>query len=171
MSAYIGSMKTIEYNRKAAVEYAKKWAYGRNPAYYNFDRLGGDCTNYVSQCLFAGGAIMNFRPVTGWYYRSANDRTAAWTGVEYLFKFLTENEGAGPVAEEIPVSQLQLGDLVQLGRGDGVFYHTPIVVGFEGGQPLVAAHTYNIYNKPLYEYYFERIRGIHIYGIHIPDQA
>ena len=41
-------MKIIAYDRKAAVEYARKWAYGRNPQYYNFDRLGGDCTNYVS---------------------------------------------------------------------------------------------------------------------------
>ena len=123
-------MKIIAYDRKAAVEYARKWAYGRNPQYYNFDSLGGDCTNYVSQCLHAGGAVMNYRPVTGWFYRSANDRTASWTGVEYIYRFLTENDGLGPFGQESPVEELQEGDLVQLGRDTGDFYHTPILVGF-----------------------------------------
>ena len=27
------------YNRKAAVEYARKWALARNPAYYNYDEI------------------------------------------------------------------------------------------------------------------------------------
>jgi len=34
----------MEYNRANAVAYAKKWAYGRNPKYYDFSDLGGDCT-------------------------------------------------------------------------------------------------------------------------------
>ncbi|MEG1845309.1 MAG: amidase domain-containing protein, partial [Oscillospiraceae bacterium] len=29
------------YNREKAVDYAKKWAKSRNPAYYNFDKSGG----------------------------------------------------------------------------------------------------------------------------------
>ena len=41
-------MREMEYNRNAAIEYAKKWAYKRNPNYYNFDLNGGDCTNFVS---------------------------------------------------------------------------------------------------------------------------
>lgn len=44
----------MRYNREKAVEYARRWAYDRNPQYYNFDPIGGDCTNFVSQCLFAG---------------------------------------------------------------------------------------------------------------------
>jgi hypothetical protein len=36
------------YDRSAAVAYAHKWAYSRNPAYYNYDKLGGDCTNFAS---------------------------------------------------------------------------------------------------------------------------
>ena len=42
------------YDRQAAVAYAHRWAYLRNPAFYNFDKLGGDCTNFASQCLYAG---------------------------------------------------------------------------------------------------------------------
>ncbi len=38
-------MKEIGYNRQAAVDYAQKWAYGRNPNYLDFEEIGGDCTN------------------------------------------------------------------------------------------------------------------------------
>ena len=155
-------MNELEYDREAAVQYAKKWAYGRNPAYYDFTKIGGDCTNFASQCIFAGAGVMNFTPVTGWFYRSTNDRTASWTGVEYLYNFLTQNKGVGPYAEEVPLSELQIGDIVQLGRATGDFYHSPVVVGFSRGEILVAAHTYDVFGKRLSGYTFERSRGIHI---------
>ena len=43
------------YSPSKAVAYAKKWAYGRNPNYKDYDPLGGDCANFVSQCIMAGG--------------------------------------------------------------------------------------------------------------------
>ncbi|HOA41990.1 MAG TPA: amidase domain-containing protein, partial [Bacillota bacterium] len=43
-----------EYNRNKAIEYAERWAFDRNPRYLDFEKLGGDCTNYVSQCIYAG---------------------------------------------------------------------------------------------------------------------
>lgn len=42
-----------DYDRAAAVAYAHTWAYRRNPRYYNYEELGGDCTNFslpVSLC-------------------------------------------------------------------------------------------------------------------------
>ena len=60
-----------------------------------FNGLGGDCTNFASQCIFAGSGVMNYTPVTGWYYISANNRTASWTGVEHLYNFLVGNKGLG----------------------------------------------------------------------------
>ena len=88
-------MREAGYDRQRAAAYAVRWAMGRNPAYYDFTKIGGDCTNFVSQCLFAGSGIMNFTPVTGWFYRSADDRTASWTGVEYLYRFLLGHCGGG----------------------------------------------------------------------------
>lgn len=158
-------MENIVYDRIAAVQYARKWAFGRNPAFYDFSRIGGDCTNYASQCIYAGAGVMNFTPVFGWYYRSADDRTPSWTGVEFLYRFLTENEGVGPYAKEVPLDELEIGDAVQLGRATGDFYHTPVVVGFSRGEILVAAHSYDVYNKPLSSYSFDRVRGIHILGV------
>lgn len=164
-------MKEIEYNREAVVEYARKWAFSRNPAYYNFDRLGGDCTNFASQCLFAGIGVMNATPDFGWYYRTLSDRSAAWTGVEYFYNFLTKNatemgvgNGAGPFAREVSMEELEIGDFIQLGRETGDFYHTPVVVGFSRGIPLVAAHTYDAFNRLLSTYSYEKIRCLHVLG-------
>ena len=56
------------YDRNAVVLYAHQWAYGRNPAFYDYEHLGGDCTNFASQCVFAGSGVMNFTPTFGWYY-------------------------------------------------------------------------------------------------------
>ena len=90
-------------NVNSEIDYAKKWAFSRNPAYYNFDNVGGDCTNFISQCLRAGGAEMNYTADTGWYYISPDNRAAAWTGVEYLYRFLLRNKSVGPFGEIIPL--------------------------------------------------------------------
>ncbi len=45
------------YNGSSAANYAQEWAYSRNPYYLNCDIEaggGGDCTNFVSQCVRAG---------------------------------------------------------------------------------------------------------------------
>ena len=55
-------MTLYPYDRQAAVDYAHRWAYHRNPNFYNFDELGGDCTNFASQCLYAGTGVMNYTP-------------------------------------------------------------------------------------------------------------
>lgn len=161
-------MQVIPYDRACAVSYAAAWALGRNPMYYDFSDIGGDCTNFVSQCLYAGGKQMNFAPVFGWYYLSASDRTASWTGVEYLWNFVVANTELGPFGEETDRAALMLGDFVQLGNRDG-YYHTPIVTGFAGGMPLVSAHSYDVYNKPLDSYTYERIRYMHVLGVRVRE--
>ena len=99
-----------KYNREEAVQYAKTWAYSRNPKYYNFDSVGGDCTSFVSQCIYAGTKVMNYSQY-GWYYKNGNNKTASWSGVEYLYKFLVNNKTAGPYGREMALSELEKGDL------------------------------------------------------------
>ena len=158
-------MKTIRYERDAAVSYAKRWAFGRNPAYYDFSRIGGDCTNFVSQCVFAGSGVMNETPVLGWYYKGPDRRTASWTGVEYLYNFLISNQGTGPFAQETTQDAVGIGDVIQLGRETGDFYHTCIVTGFRTGTPLVAAHSSDAFGRPLTSYIYEKARCLHIGGV------
>ena len=159
-------MREIPYNRDAAVTYARKWALGRNPAYFNFEKLGGDCTNFASQCIYAGAQTMNFTPVLGWYYRSSYDRTASWTGVEFLYNFLVNNRGIGPYARIVPQRETEPGDIVQFGTDSGNFYHSPVITVVTP-TILVAAHTNDSLDRPLSSYDFEAARFLHIEGVRI----
>ena len=113
---------------------------------------------------------MNFTPDFGWYYIDANHKAPAWTGVDYLYRFLTRTENSvGPTAEEVPLHKLQPGDLVQLQLDeDPEFDHTPIIVE-RGEVPtletvLVAAHSADTDYRPLSSYPFKSIRFLHVLG-------
>lgn len=156
------------YNRTKAVDYARKWALKRNPRYANFDNIGGDCTNFASQVIHAGGCPMNYSKY-GWYYINLNNRAPAWTGVEYLYKFLITNKGIGPVAAEVDINDVKVGDLAQLQfEDDNTFDHSPVIVDIKFPISLdniyIAAHTIDRLNYRLSNYYFKDIRFLHILG-------
>ena len=153
-----------EYILKNALAYAKKWAYARNPAYFAFDKIGGDCTSFVSQCLYAGSKVMNFTPVFGWYYINSTQRSPSWTGVQYLYDFLTSNTGPGPFAKEVSRDEIQVADIIQLGNSER-FYHSLLVNALTNDNIFVAAHDFDAYMKNLNTYSFERIRFLHIIGV------
>lgn len=157
-------MRELSYDRERAVAYARRWALGRNPVYYDFQTLGGDCTNFASQCLFAGARVMNYTWETGWYYNSPSERSPSWSGVEFLFAFLTGNRSVGPFGREAPRAQARPGDIVQLGGRDGRFYHSPVITAVEP-VILVAAHTDDALDRPLSSYTYDRARFIHIDGV------
>ena len=159
------------YDRDAAVRYAHTWAYARNPRYYDYEEIGGDCTNFASQCLFAGSGVMDYTPTFGWYYIDANRKSPSWTGVMYLYNYLTRvKRTVGPAARDTSIWEMQPGDIVQLSF-DGVRYqHSPVVVAVnEPVTPdsiLVAAHSYDADNRPLSTYDYRSIRYLHIIGVY-----
>lgn len=156
----------MEYNREAAVAYARKWAFGRNPRYFDFSDIGGDCTNFASQCIYAGAGVMNYTPIFGWYYISLNDRAPAWTGVDELYRFLTTNRGPGPRAIVTGLKEIRPGDIIQLQFSPKErFDHSPVVIDAGDGTPqtiLVAAHSYDAYGRTLASYRYGRLRPLHI---------
>ncbi len=159
----------VPYDRAAAISYAHKWAYGRNPAYYDYEQIGGDCTNFASQCLYEGTGIMNYTPTYGWYYIDANQKAPAWTGVTFFYNFLTrEILSQGPIAAQTQLNEILPGDFVQLQFQSNEFGHTPIIV--EVGSPptfdntLVAAHSVDSDYRPLSSYDFINIRFLHVLG-------
>lgn len=156
-----------EYIRSRAQEYALTWSGDRNPLFYNYTGQGGDCTNFVSQCLLASSCVMNFTPVTGWYYISSSERTASWTGVEFFYNFITGNQGVGPFGIETMPGGLEIGDVIQLGRSENDYYHTLIVTGFARDTYLVTAHTDDAKNRPLSTYNYNVARYLHIQGVRI----
>ena len=158
----------IGYDRRRAAAYALAWAYSRNPRFYDFEDIGGDCTNFVSQCVYAGCGVMNFSPENGWYYLSADDRAPAWTSVELFRQFLLNNSGAGPYGEEAELSGLRPGDVVQLRNSAGRLYHSLLVsFVFYPAVPeniLVCSHSYDARNRQLSSYDYAAAEGIHILG-------
>ena len=163
-------VKRVEYNRIKALEYAKKWAYSRNPQYYNFDNVGGDCTNFISQCIYQGANIMNYTKDFGWYYINANNKSPSWSGVEYLYNFLVNNKEQGPYGKQTNIEEIQIGDIAQLSFDGNKFAHTLLITDIderkEGLDKIkIASHTYDSYNKNITDYIFKKIRFVHIEGV------
>ena len=163
-------MKKKEYKRNLTIRYAQKWAYDRNSKYYNFDDLGGDCTNFISQCVYAGSKEMNYSKNNGWYYSSLNNRSASWSGVNEFYNFLVSNKLNGPRGEIVEQKNLNLGDIIQLSFNGNEFAHTLIIVDIEIIETLekiyTASHTFDSYKRKVSSYNFKKIRFIHINGVY-----
>ncbi len=159
------------FDTDAAIKYSFQWALSRNPNYYDFTNLGGDCSNFISQCLYAGARVMNPTPIYGWYYYNINNRSPSWTSVNYLYRFLTTNKTLGPFATPIPLESIKPGDLIQLQNNSGVFYHTLLVVEVRG-EPipehiLINAHDIDSMRRPLATYQYSNYRCLRINGVYI----
>jgi len=104
------------FNRVAAVEYALKWALGRNPAYRDHSRNtggGGDCTNFVSQVMLAGGwpQVPAAVPVpwnNNFWFSDGSSGSHSWAGAVNFQKFLKISGRAAPCGR----NELTFGDIV-----------------------------------------------------------
>ncbi len=160
----------IPYDRARAVEYARRWALSRNPLFIDFTGRGGDCTSFVSQCVFAGCGIMNYTPTFGWYYISSADRAPAWAGVDEFFDFVTAspdfiaaNGGTGPRGYDVSDGRdIEIGDVIQLANESGDFYHSLIISGFTDNDILICAHSDDALDRPISSYNYASLRVIHI---------
>lgn len=155
----------LEYNRILAVEYAKKWALSKNPNYFHFEGIGGDCTNFISQCLLAGGGKMNFDKYYGWFYVNQDNRSPSWSSVKYLQRFLLTNKSTGPVAKIMPIDMLEIGDIIQIRQNPEEFNHSVIITKITSREIYVCAHSYDVLDKPLSSYNFFELKGLHIMGV------
>lgn len=155
-------MKELKpYNREAAAAYAKKWAIERNKEYKDYEEYGGDCTNFISQCLRAGEIPFDHSgkdDLTKWYWYSDKTRTPSWTAAEPFYKYVASNnrestKNYGIYAVEADYNELELGDIVQL-IYEGRAYHNMIIteVILEDNyliDYLICQHTSNLLNYPL----------------------
>lgn len=144
------------YDPEKAVAYADKYVYKNavsgqknyegyyNAAYYNYNKDGGDCANYTSQCISAGGmpqVVCDAFGNSGWYYKSANDRSSTWTSAKQLRIWMAANRGKELLATD---------DNVYM--GSPVFYqqtshHATICVGKNSaGVPIINSHNYDRYH-------------------------
>ena len=78
---------------------------------------------------------------------------------------MLSNEGAGPFAAEVTKERIRVGDVIQPGTASGEFYHSCLVSGLRRGEILVAAHSYDAFDRPLSSYSFAKARFLHIEGV------
>lgn len=131
------------YDRRKAVQYAERWWNDYNPQFKVFEV---DCTNYISQCLLAGGGWMHGEPnrEIGWWY-SGDSWSFSWS-VAHSMRWYLSGATKSIIGTEVDdAEQLQLGDVICYDfEGDGRWDHTTIVVAKdENNMPLVNAHTDN----------------------------
>lgn len=153
--------KLNEYDRIGAVSYARQWALSHNPKYANYENYGGDCTNYISQCVKAGGIPfdnLGENIMKKWYWYSDDYRTPTWTASESFYKYIIYNNredtyNFGVYARSANYNELELGDIVQL-VFEGKAYHSMIVTDIllEGEYLIdyyICQHTYDLMDYPL----------------------
>ncbi len=132
------------YSRLEAVRYAERWWNDYNPNYPKFEN--NNCTNFISQCLHAGGAPMTAysNRNKGWWYRN-NNWSFSWA-VAHTFRWYLSGAKTGLRAQEVSKPEALIkGDVICYDfNGDGRWQHTTIVVAKDSNNmPLVNAQTSN----------------------------
>lgn len=118
-----GKVEAAGYNIVAAVAYAKEWGGSkRNPAYKEYD---GDCANFVSQCLKAGG--LN---VYDTWVPTLKDKLQAM-GYTIIMN---------PTADQVDVGDVMFYDSTYTGE----INHTTIITSKVNGVPKITGHTSDV---------------------------
>jgi hypothetical protein len=169
------------YNRHAAVQYATKWALSRNPAYKNYSAsgYGGDCTNFISQCLAAGNWPMiqgGNRDPDVWYCNDDDgDNSRTWSSAQWFYWFLDRSQRTTELDDK---DDLSLGDVVML-QGPGFSHpdHAMMVTYITGlstpegerKQICLSYHSTDRLNNPLDEIESRYGKETKFYYYHIDD--
>ncbi|RIV24274.1 hypothetical protein D2Q93_07490 [Alicyclobacillaceae bacterium I2511] len=141
---------TVHYDRVYSLRYAELWW---NHSHPRFAYLRDDCTNFISQCLWAGGLPMQVHHsrARGWWYQwdqpvAAEAWSYSWTTSDALLRYLLQIHGTKQV---VSAKDLRIGDIIFYDwDGTGHYHHTTIVVDFDAlGDPLVNAHTDASYHR------------------------
>lgn len=140
------------YQRSSAANYARCYALGYNPAYRNWIPQNADCTNFVSQCVRAGGwpmkIVLYCDNTNAWWYDYIPGRqTPSWIGAHDFFVFTIGN-GRGNTSSE---ANMQAGDILSIDyEPDGRINHQMIFSRKDSVKGLLlCGHTTARYETPL----------------------
>lgn len=140
--------------RFKAAAYANKYWSHYNGAYRRFDGAGrgGDCTNFVSQCMEASGwgytgNLAWKNTDRSWFYlKWPHYTSASWVNVGKFRSFALANKRTRLASHYYDMWH---GNVVQYGY-NGAWYHSMIVTGRSGKQPLLTYHSTNTHNIPFF---------------------
>lgn len=154
----------VKYDRNAASKYADTYYHIKNDNYYDFDDEGGNCQNFASQTLLAGGMVMDPNGVCQWYYNDHLDYVASWVHVSSFAEYAKDNEGTGLVCDSYcsNIYYAEPGDLIQVGISS--VSHTTIVSKLVDGHILLNSNSIDMKDFPLEAYTYPVRRLIKILG-------
>lgn len=143
------------YNRNSAVQYALQYALAPNLNYVYYQ--GDDCTNFISQCLRAGGAKNDFNVTHPWWYNNGQS-SICWAVAHSLFWYIrvcTMENRFGIKANTYYLNdnnkykqqidgKIAIGDIIQYKNFQDRIQHSTIVTGFDSinNEPMVSQHTF-----------------------------
>ena len=150
-----------DYDRDAALDYMLTYSAKRNPAYKVYDDLGGNCMNFGSQVLTAGGIPpLSGGYQDGWFCYSSTNVSLPWVNVGGFLDLAAGHTGSGLVAVVgAPYFAGEVGDIITMGV-DEPRNHTTVICGVltdDAGQTvdyLLCSNTANLRNYPASAYYY-----------------
>ena len=158
------------YNGAAAAAYADTYWQNYNPAFPSFAKRGGDCTNFVSQALYAGGIAMRTQPPysgdAAWYMLPKTHHgwsyALSWINAQQQSIFALQHlPGVTQVASyygaapgQTVAANASQGDIVLYDfNNDQIYDHEAIITASDGLNPdgtanwdLVDAHSNDRYH-------------------------
>ncbi|MFI1970539.1 amidase domain-containing protein [Streptomyces cinnamoneus] len=139
---------TSGYDYAAMASYAEKYWRNYNPAYRSFNSAGGDCTNFISQALKAGGwkdEAGSSSDYGKWWYASSN-QSDSWVGANEWSWYALNSKRVTNLSN---VYQLGVGDILQMDFDrDGSKDHSMITTyRSRAGVPYLTYHSTNTYRK------------------------
>lgn len=166
----INSIPRASYSSAKAVEYAEKYYSNYNSAYPNWGEIyNGDCANFISQCLYAGGKSMKGTPGTAdaatdwsnWFSKGTSCDTknvsSTWRGANAFKGYWQNNANGYSKFTSVSADSYKYGykgDAVSLLNENGSAYHTMIIVGYDSANNdfKLAAHTGNTKTASIRDY-------------------
>ncbi|MBE6050635.1 MAG: hypothetical protein E7214_08275 [Clostridium sp.] len=142
------------HNRSSAISYARKYALNYNSKYKDFTDNGGDCTNFISQCLAAGNVPLSktWRPYSN-----------TWIRVNELYYYLSRKSIGTPASLDNTIHE---GDILQFFSNPKSFFdHSSIITKVLDNDLLYCCHTYDKLDFPLSEVYpiiYNKLRFLNI---------
>ncbi|MHA1872224.1 MAG: glycosyl hydrolase family 18 protein [Promethearchaeota archaeon] len=150
-----------KYSRGAAYGYAYRWYNSRNPHYNDYSSSGGDCANFASQCIIAGGISLHKGTDgkgTGVYPDIIHSNSTSNGTIPYC-DFLNLNlknyqnttiEYVTDTNASIP-SYIDIGDVVIFGDKTGDKYKHAMIIIYKNDTDVgLAAHSSDVWNRSFY---------------------
>lgn len=166
------------YDVEAAIAYARRYTGQRSGEWHDYSAEGGNCQNFVSQCLIAGGIPMDTEGEARWKWYGAGVNNSAdelgctmsWINVDSFYEYARDNEGFGLAAEtDAGLENGRPGDLIVMGR-PGDWNHIVIiteVVKNDAGETidhLICSNTSEVKDFPASAYPLPRRALIRVLG-------